>query len=138
MEQLQSSDRSSAIGWVRTFGRLGKWRFRHSGGREARSIDDAVPKIVTDACRPNYGSRMARYDPLHAHLARCDSDEIELGFAEIQRIIGDALPASAKRPQWWANEANPTGHVQCRAWRNAGYEAFLLPRERVLFRRRDR
>jgi hypothetical protein len=79
---------------------------------------------------------MAKYDPLESHLSRRGSDEIELAFAEVERIIGDELPASAKRPQWWANESDPAGHVQCRAWQNAGYDAFLLPQSRVLFRRR--
>ena len=81
---------------------------------------------------------MAKYDTLKAYLARQSSEEMELSFAELERIIGDDLPASASRPQWWANEINPdTSHVQCRSWRNAGYDAFLLPKERVLFRRRS-
>ena len=80
---------------------------------------------------------MAKYDPLEAYLNRRGGEEIEIGFQELERILGDALPASASRPQWWANESKPdTAHVQCRAWRNAGFDAFLLPKERVLFRRR--
>lgn len=79
---------------------------------------------------------MAKYDPLEAHLARRGEDELELGFAEVERIIGGELPPSASRPQWWANETRADGHVQRRAWRNAGYDAFLLPRSRVLFRKR--
>ena len=78
---------------------------------------------------------MAKYDALETYLSRRGGDEFELGFAEVERIIGAVLPASASRPQWWANETSPAGHVQCRAWRNAGYDAFLLPRSRVLFRR---
>jgi hypothetical protein len=79
---------------------------------------------------------MARYDPLETYLTRRGEEEIELGFEEVERIIGTVLPASASRPQWWANEADPASrHVQQRAWRDAGYEAFLLPRGRVLFRR---
>jgi hypothetical protein len=80
---------------------------------------------------------MAKYYPLETYLARRGSDEVELGFAEVERMIEDALPASAKRPQWWANETDPaSSHVQCRAWRHTGYDAFLLPRGRMLFRRR--
>lgn len=79
---------------------------------------------------------MAKYDPLETYLTRCGSDEVELEFREVERIIGYVLPPSAMRPQWWANETNPSGHVQCRAWLDAGYDAFLLPRSRVLFRRR--
>ena len=78
---------------------------------------------------------MAKYDALERHLQRRCSGEIELAFEEIERIIGSKLPASASRPQWWGNETDPdTTHVQSRSWRNAGYEAFLLPHRRVLFR----
>ena len=81
---------------------------------------------------------MAKYDPLGAYLTRRGSTEIELAFEEVERIVGSRLPETASRPQWWANEASPdTRHVQCKAWRDAGYEAFLLPRGRVLFRRRE-
>lgn len=81
---------------------------------------------------------MAKYDPLGAYLTRRGSPEIELAFEEVERIIGSRLPETAARPQWWANEASPdTRHVQCKAWRDAGYDAFLLPRGRVLFRQRE-
>lgn len=81
---------------------------------------------------------MAKYDPLEAHLSRRTEAELELSFGDVERIIGSELPTSAGRPQWWANETSPdSSHVQCRAWRNAGYDAFLLPRNRVLFQRRD-
>lgn len=79
---------------------------------------------------------MAKYEPLEAYLSRRSEDELELGFADVERIIGGDLPPSASRPQWWANETRADGHVQCRAWQNAGYDAFLLPHSRVLFRRR--
>ena len=82
--------------------------------------------------------RMPKYDPLEAYLKRRGSPEIELAFEEVERIIGSKLPESASRPQWWANETSPdSSHVQCKAWRNAGYDAFLLPRGHVLFRQRD-
>lgn len=81
---------------------------------------------------------MAKYDPLGAYLTRRGSPEIELAFEEVERIIGTRLPETASRPQWWANESDPdTRHVQCKAWRDAGYDAFLLPHGRVLFRQRE-
>lgn len=79
---------------------------------------------------------MAKYDPLERYLMRRAEQEFELDFAELGRIIGADLPPSATRPQWWANETKSEAHVQCRAWRNASYEAFLLPHRRVLFRQR--
>ena len=97
------------------------------------------PNSVTAANDSSYGGNlMAKYDPLETYLVRRGSDELELGFADVERIIGEELPESSRRPQWWANETNPANsHVQCRAWRNAGYDAFLLPRDRILFRRRE-
>lgn len=81
---------------------------------------------------------MAKYDPFEAYLSRRSDEEFELSFEEVERIVGDALPMSASRPQWWANETDPgSSHVQSRSWRNAGYDAFLLPQGRVLFRRRS-
>jgi hypothetical protein len=81
---------------------------------------------------------MAKYDPLQRYLTQRGSAELELAFEEVERIIGSSLPESAARPQWWANETGPESrHAQCSAWRAAGYEAFLLPRGRVLFRQRE-
>ena len=80
---------------------------------------------------------MGKYDPLEKYLSRKRDKEIELSFADIERIIGAMLPNSAQRPQWWANEVSPDSrHVQSRAWRNAGYDASLLPAERARFTRR--
>jgi hypothetical protein len=80
---------------------------------------------------------MAKYDPLCGHLRRQRQAEFELTFPEIERILGAMLPNSATRPQWWANVTDPdTTHVQRKAWREAGYDAFLLiGKDRVKFRR---
>jgi hypothetical protein len=81
---------------------------------------------------------MAKYDPLGRYLRRKGASEIALSFADIERIIGDMLPKSAERPQWWANEAAASSrHVQVQAWRDVGYDAFLIAgAEKVRFRRR--
>lgn len=81
---------------------------------------------------------MAKYDPLGRFLGRRHGAEIEMSFADIERVIGGMLPNSAARPQWWANEIDPESrHVQSRAWRDAGYDAFLIKdAERVRFARR--
>lgn len=87
---------------------------------------------------PLLEAALAKYDPLQSYLIRRGSAELELAFEEIERLIGSRLPASASRPQWWANEADAdTSHVQCKAWQAAGYDAFMLPQGRVLFRQRD-
>jgi hypothetical protein len=78
---------------------------------------------------------MAKYDPLRDHLKRQRMVDFELTFAEIERVIGSMLPNSAARPQWWSNIKDPdTTHVQRNAWREAGFDAFLIAgRDRVRF-----
>ncbi len=44
-----------------------------------------------------------------------------MSFSEIERILGFALPASARRYQaWWANEREGT-HSHARSWLDASY-----------------
>ena len=81
---------------------------------------------------------MGKYDPLSRHLRRKRLAELELSFAEIERLIGEILPHSAEQPQWWANisDSDPR-HVQRKAWGDAGYDAVLLVgKDRVRFTRR--
>lgn len=70
---------------------------------------------------------MGKYDGLRDYLRTQTLSEIILSFPEIERIIESSLPKSAVRPQWWANEGNPsTSHSQRKAWGDAGYDAFLI------------
>jgi hypothetical protein len=81
---------------------------------------------------------MAKYDPLRAHLRRQKMAIYEMTFGDVERVIGNLLPKSARYPEWWANETNPeTRRVQCKAWLDARYNAFLIEgKERVRFERR--
>ncbi len=83
---------------------------------------------------------MAKYDPLRRFLRRSTRIEVQMSFADIERMIGAMLPKSAQRPQWWANETDISGrHVQTKAWLEAGYEAFpVAGAEKVTFKRRAR
>lgn len=59
---------------------------------------------------------MSKYDPLSGHLRWQREAELELTFAEIERILSAMLPKSAARQQWWANTTAPhTSQVQCKA-----------------------
>jgi hypothetical protein len=69
---------------------------------------------------------VAKYDPLRDYLMPQIHREFELSFREIEDILGLPLPESVERPQWWANTSAATSHVQREAWRQAGYDAFLL------------
>ncbi len=79
---------------------------------------------------------MAKYDPLCAYLKRRDVAEWPMSFYEIERVINALLPGCAARSEWWANEDTDGRHVQCHAWRSAGFNAFLTGRDQVVFRRR--
>ena len=80
---------------------------------------------------------MGKYDPLEHHLRRQCTATYEMSFRDIERVLGALLPKSSRRPEWWANEAAATRHVQCKAWLRAGYRAVASPAaERVRFERR--
>ncbi|MBB2784840.1 UNVERIFIED_ORG: hypothetical protein GGD43_000010 [Rhizobium esperanzae] len=70
---------------------------------------------------------MSKYEGLTQRLVRERLSEIILTFKDIEALIGATLPASARRPQFWANANN---HEQSRpgnkAAREAGYRSFLL------------
>jgi hypothetical protein len=66
----------------------------------------------------------SKYDRLHHHLNTRTARSVVLSFREIERMLGSRLPPSARKyAEWWANEAEPTSHVQCRAWLRAGRKA---------------
>ena len=81
---------------------------------------------------------MGKYDALGGHLRRQRLAQVEVSFTEIERIIHAQLPRSAERSEWWANDRDAHTHVQSKAWREAGYAAFLLVgKDRVRFERRS-
>jgi hypothetical protein len=70
---------------------------------------------------------MGRYDPLRDYLRGQKFSELVLTFRQVEDIIGMPLPNSAIRPQWWENVTDPnTSRSQRIAWRDAGYDAFLI------------
>ena len=65
---------------------------------------------------------MAKYNPLRDYLAASASPLLKLSFSEIERILDDSLPTSARQHSaWWANERDGM-HVHARSWLDAGYE----------------
>lgn len=64
---------------------------------------------------------MSKYAPLRDHLAGLGRESIRMSFGEIERILGVALPASARAHRaFWSN--NGSNNVMTKAWREAGYE----------------
>ena len=75
------------------------------------------------------------YAPLRRHLASLEGQEWSTSFPELERILRDGLPDSARKHRpWWANHA---GNTQGRVWLDAGWkvERVNLRSERVAFRR---
>jgi len=65
---------------------------------------------------------MAKYEALGAYLKRQSGDRVPMTFAQIEKIIGAKLPASAhKHRPWWGNSA--ANHVNAKAWLDAGFES---------------
>jgi hypothetical protein len=75
----------------------------------------ARPK-VTASSAPGHG---VTYEPLRSYLDTASEHVVTLRFADLERLLGRALPASARRHNaWWANG----GHAHANAWLEAGYE----------------
>src|SRR5687767_2595173 len=76
------------------------------------------------------------YEVLTQHLRRINAGDITLSFGEIETILGNQLPASARRhAAWWSNSAR---NSYSRIWLGAGFRAHAsLSGERVRFHRGD-
>jgi len=76
-----------------------------------------------------------KYQPLYEFLTACQQETITLPLAEIERLVGDALPATARQQRgWWSNRRRA---FQASAWMDAGYrtQAIDLEQGQVTFAR---
>ena len=80
---------------------------------------------------------MNDYDALRDYLTRQTRPDLVLSFAEIEEIIGAALPRAAQRASWWDSLRSPREKMpQREACLAAGYAATRLPDGKgVRFRR---
>lgn len=78
---------------------------------------------------------MSKYTPLGDFLASVETSEVPLTFAEIEHIVGTALPASSKYPAWWSN--NSSNNVMTEVWLKAGFqtERVDVSGRKLVFRR---
>lgn len=77
---------------------------------------------------------VTKYEPLERYLRKAKSERVPMTFREIETIIDDALPDSARRHRaWWSN--NPSNSVITYAWLAAGYKSteVNLEGETVIF-----
>jgi DNA-binding XRE family transcriptional regulator len=78
----------------------------------------------------------SKYQPLLEFLRGSNQSEVILTFAEIEALINNPLPDSAKSKRaWWSNRSK--GALQASAWMEAGYrvEDVALDGQRVTFRK---
>jgi hypothetical protein len=79
---------------------------------------------------------VSKYSALGEYLKRQRGDRVPLTFAEIEKITGTKLPASAhKHRPWWSN--NPDNSVMTKVWLDAGFESEQvdMPARKLTFRR---
>jgi hypothetical protein len=79
-------------------------------------------------------NRSRKYEPLRAALDAMPGPEGLLSFADVESLLGFALPRSARLyREWWANTGG--SHVQATAWLQAGWRTSRvdLDREQVVF-----
>ena len=81
---------------------------------------------------------MSKYSPFATYLKNQTADEVRLSFADIERILGDDLPPSARaHVAWWANSRTADTHNWAHLWLEAGWERrqLDLAGESVVFHR---
>ncbi len=79
---------------------------------------------------------MSKYAPLADYLKRQGREHVPMTFAEIERVTGVKLPASAtKHRPWWSN--NPDNSVLTKVWLDAGFESEQvdMAARKLVFRR---
>ena len=78
---------------------------------------------------------MSKYSPLGAYLRQQRHDFVPMKFAEIEKIIGGKLPASARYRAWWSN--NDFNSVLTKVWLEAGFksEQVDMAKHKLVFRR---
>ena len=76
----------------------------------------------------------SRYAPIAIWLQALDSDRVICTFKEIETLIKDELPPSARKHRnWWANDS--VSHVQSAQWLEVGWRvsSVNMSTERVVF-----
>ena len=77
----------------------------------------AIMDNSSPAARPK-GSVLLEYRPLHLYLKNRFADTVVLTFAQIEDLLGHALPSPARLEEgWWANpDADGRSSDQAQTW----------------------
>jgi CBS domain-containing protein len=115
---------------------IGGERFVYDSPEEILQPTERVEAEFTPISR-NINLNESRYAPLASWLdleAREGHEKIPLTFEQIERIIDDKLPPSARQHRnWWANDS--VSHTQSQQWLDVGWRvsSINLSEERVVF-----
>jgi hypothetical protein len=63
---------------------------------------------------------MSKYDGLGSFLREQRASAVPMSFADVERVIGQKLPRSARFPAWWSN--HPSNNVMTKIWLAAGFK----------------
>ena len=78
--------------------------------------------------------RSLKYIRLAAYLAKqpLEIELVTMTFPELEEILGETLPDTARFPSWWRNDPRK---MHSRAWLTAGWEVkgIVGGEERVVF-----
>jgi hypothetical protein len=96
------------------------WRWRRPASVAAPS--GAAPSPVTEASRD-----AGQYQALYVYLRDRYADRVVLSFADIEALLGFALPEPARRArEWWAGPGTAApASVQSGAWTLASRSAIV-------------
>ncbi|MFD2057206.1 hypothetical protein ACFSQT_30230 [Mesorhizobium calcicola] len=78
---------------------------------------------------------MGKYSPLRSYLMSQASERVPMSFSDIEKLLGEKLPASKQYPAWWSN--NPSNNPMTKEWLAAGFqtESVNIAGENLVFRR---
>ncbi len=78
---------------------------------------------------------MPKYAALGDYLQQQRRDVVPMRFADIERVTGHKLPASARYRAWWSN--NDFNSVLTKVWLDAGFksEQVDMQKRKLVFRR---
>jgi hypothetical protein len=81
-------------------------------------------QLVTPPSKPRLLAVPAEYLSLHKYLHERFANTVVLTFAEIEDLLGFALPDGARlQPEWWANGDTSSPSAQSRSWTQASRTA---------------
>ncbi|WP_245440786.1 DUF7662 domain-containing protein [Mesorhizobium sanjuanii] len=80
---------------------------------------------------------MGKYSPLCSYLMSQAGERVPMSFGDIEKLLGEKLPASKRYPAWWSN--NPSNNPMTKEWLAAGFqtESVNIAGEKLVFRRAE-